>query len=95
MADDQYETRTVTCQGRDIDLSYRANWLNTGQWHLELRCSGPLPVTQTGYRSAFVATDEIPETEAITGYVLEWLDHAAADKSWQRYLEDERQLKLF
>ena len=95
MAKDGYETFTLIWDGRKIEVSHQANWLNSGQWHLELRCAEVLPVTTTGYRSAFVPADIIEDATEIEAYVLAWLDEAAEDPGWQRSVEDSRQLKLF
>lgn len=95
MAKDGYETFTVTWENRSIEVSYKANWLNTGYWHIELRSDDPLPVTSTGYRSAFVAAESIESAEAVESYVLEWLDHAAEDKTWKIQVQNSRQLDLF
>ena len=37
----------------------------------------PLPVTETGYRSAFVAHAMIEAAGGVTGYVRDWLDREA------------------
>jgi hypothetical protein len=95
MARDGYEVCTVVWDGRSVEVSYQANWLNSGQWHIELRCGDPLPVTTTGYRSAFISTDIIEDAVEIEGYILAWLDHAAEDPAWERSVEESRQLKLF
>ena len=95
MAKDGYETLSLVWDGRNIEVSYQANWLNSGQWHLELRCAQALPVTTTGYRSAFVPADVIESATEIEVYVLAWLDKAAEDPVWQRSVYDNRQLKLF
>lgn len=95
MARDGYDTLAIVWDGREIEVSYQANWLNSEQWHLELRSAEQLPVTTTGYRSAFVSVVIIQSAAEIEGYVLEWLDHAADDPAWQRFLEESRQLKLF
>jgi len=95
MAKDGYETLILVWEGRSVEVSYQANWLNSGQWHIELRCDDPLPVTTTGYRSAFLPTDIIEDAAEIDGYVLAWLDYAAEDPAWQRLVEGSRQLKLF
>jgi hypothetical protein len=95
MAKDGYETFNLLWQDRSIGVSYQANWLNSGHWHIELRCSDPLPVTSTGYRSQFVVTDIIDGPGAVEAYVIAWLDHTAADPAWKRLVEESRQLKLF
>lgn len=95
MARDDYKRFVLCWEGREIEVSYQANWLNSGQWHLELRSTEPLPVTSTGYRSAFLSSEIIKEASEIEEYVLGWLDHAADDPAWKRFVEDSRQLKLF
>jgi hypothetical protein len=95
MAREDYETVTLVWDDRAMSVSYQANWLNSGQWHLELRCDDILPVTETGYRSAFVPAEIIEDASAIEGYVLSWLDEAADDPAWHRRVEEGRQLKLF
>lgn len=95
VARDGYDTLVIVWECREIEVSYQANWLNSGQWHLELRSECPLPVTTKGYRSAFVTVDMIENVAEIECYVLDWLDHAAEDPAWQRFLEESRQLKLF
>ena len=95
MARDGYDTFAVFWDGREIEVSYQANWLNSGQRHLELRSVDPLPVTTTGYRSAFVSMQMIQNATDIEDYVLGWLDHASHNPSWQLFLEESRQLKLF
>ena len=52
-------------------------------------------MTQTGYRSQFVVADVIEGSDAVEAYVLAWLDHAAEDPAWRKYVEDSRQLSLF
>ena len=43
----------------------------------------PLPITETGYRSHFVAKDLIDAAGGPEAYVLEWLEHASADRTWR------------
>ena len=54
-----------------------------------------MPVTETGYRSHFVIDDAVSDRDEVRTYVLAWLDEAAHNPDWQRYLEDSKQLKLF
>ena len=95
MGKDCYERFSLVWCGRSIELSYQENWLNSGHWHMELRCTELLPVTATGYRSQFVVADAIAGAEAVEPYLLAWLDHAAKDPRWLKLLEASRQLKLF
>ena len=95
MGRDDYERFSLVWQDRTIEVSFQANWLNSGHWHIELRCAEPLPVTQTGYRSQFVVADAIDDADAIEEYILAWLDNAAEDPAWRKLVEDRRQLSLF
>ncbi|RFP88511.1 hypothetical protein DZK27_08490 [Rhodobacteraceae bacterium 63075] len=78
---------TVTWQNREIAVTFEENWLGGALWHIELRCDDILPVPETGYRSAFVDRDAIPEKAAIAAFVLAWLDEAATDPAWPARLE--------
>lgn len=90
-----YETFILIWAGISVEISHQANWLNSGYWHIELRCDEPLPVTETGYRSYFVPMPEFSDGVGIRDCVTDWLDAAADRPIWQKYLEDSKQLKLF
>ena len=75
-------------------MSHQADWLNSGHWHIELRCDEQLPVTATGYRSIFVPEAGFADEGEIRTFVTDLLDEAATSKAWQAYLDDRRQLKL-
>ncbi len=92
---DGYERFTLIWGGRSIEVSYQNNWLNSGHWHIQLRCAERLPVTDTGYRSHFLATTTVADEPAVREFVTAWLDTAAERPAWRRYLEDSKQLKLF
>lgn len=80
----EYTSFVLNWQEREITVSFEANWLNSGQWHIELRCDEALPVTSTGYRSLFVPNDEIVDDAAVSAFVIHWLDNAAIDRAWLR-----------
>ena len=92
---DGYDTFDLVWCARNIEVRCQANWLNSSYWHIELRCEERLPVTETGYRSHFVIDDAISDQEDVHAYVLAWLDETAREPSWQRQIEDNKQLKLF
>ena len=94
-AKDGYTVFTLVWQDRRIEVSYQADWLYSGHWHIELRCADDLPVTTTGYRSQFVVADVIESPNDVEAYVRAWLDQAADDPVWKRLVEESRQLKLF
>jgi len=85
----------IEWQGNAVAITCTNNWLNTGYHHIELHCETPLPVTSTGYRSHFIASDELAQFASTVDFVRQWLDEAARSKAWLRHVEDSRQLKLF
>lgn len=92
---DGYTVFTLQWTDIAVRVEYRANWLNMGHWHIQLRCNDRLPVTTTGYRSIFVTAERLNGEDDICAFVTDLLDEAATSKDWQDYLEDRRQLKLF
>ncbi len=91
----EYKTFAMIWSDRKIVVSHQANWLNSGHWHLELRCDDRLPVTATGYRSIFVPAAGFADDAEIITFVTALLNDAAQSKTWQTYVEDCKQLKLF
>ncbi|WP_428409082.1 hypothetical protein [Hyphococcus sp.] len=84
-------------EGRSIRLSY-----DPVKWgivdHLEIQScdGGPLPITETGYRSHFFGPMEPALTiEELHEYVHAWLDEAARDPKWKAAEDKRRQLSLF
>ncbi|WP_299210562.1 hypothetical protein [uncultured Tateyamaria sp.] len=92
---DPYEAFELVWQKRLISVRYQANWLSSETWHIELRCSEQLPVTETGYRSIFVPNAGFEGDAEVEIFVCGLLDEAATSKTWVQYVEDSRQLKLF
>ena len=93
-------------QGVTISVSYEADWLGMSKElsqfataHLEIEAveppKHPLPVTETGYRSHFVARGLVEQAGGPVAYVRAWLDHAAKAPAWKRQQEASRQLCLF
>jgi hypothetical protein len=54
-----------------------------------------LPVTETGYRSAFIAGSVITLEGGLVAFVRDWLDEAANDPAWKAAQDAARQLALF
>ena len=73
-------------RGIAIEVRHDYEWLGTGWVHLEIEAvpRTPLPITETGYRSAFLSKDVLAEYADETEFVLEWLDDAA--KNWNGQL---------
>lgn len=61
--------------------------------HLEITAADrrPLPITETGYRSQFMACGTVAEHGGAVAYVTAWLDHEAARTGWT----GAQQLSLF
>ena len=93
--DDPYEAFTLQWSDFSILVEYQRHWLNSGNWHIQLRCDEPLPVTQTGYRSIFVGDAEFENADDIRAFVIAALDEAAQSKAWQTHMDQRRQLSLF
>lgn len=96
-ADRAVETATLLWEGRTIELEYESDWLgHEGVDHLTVRCGEPLPITETGYRSAFFddSHDPRPGTSFVS-YVEAWLKVAARSEAWRKHVNETRQLSLF
>jgi hypothetical protein len=96
------ETVRIAWQGIAIAVTYEPNWLNLSGVvgtcaHLTVRAESrcPLPFTETGYQSCFLAPDEIDAAGGPSAYVLAWLDAAAASSHWQASEAAGQQLTLF
>ena len=91
----RFETATITWQGIEIEASCKFAYPIEGFCHIELRSSERLPITETGYKSHFMPMAQLENCPSYVAYVAAWLEHAAKDKAWQRYLESRRQGDLF
>ncbi len=74
------------CYGRPLD-------------HLEIRSLAPerepLPITETGYLSHFIAQPVVEDAGGPAALVLAWLDHYAQSPVWQAKQITRQQLDLF
>ncbi|HWA89811.1 MAG TPA: hypothetical protein VG889_07240 [Rhizomicrobium sp.] len=93
-------------QGITVAVSYEADWLGVSKElsqfataHLEIEAVQPskqaLPVTETGYRSHFVARGVVEQAGGPVAFARAWLDQAAKAPAWKRQQEASRQLCLF
>ena len=73
-------TLSLEWEGIAIAVSHKANWLNTGFDHIELRADQRLPMTQTGYRSHFIHTEELTLFDGLEDFVRQWLGEAATSR---------------
>ena len=92
------QTCTFDWQGLTLSVDYHPrSFLSLA--HLVVRSvdpeRGPLPITETGYRSHFLAPAEVDEAGGPVPYVLVWLDDAACAPQWQDHLDRARQGSLF
>ena len=53
-----------------------------------------LPITETGYRSHFIDTEELSLAGGAVSFVTDWLDREAVTKKWQRAELEGAQLEL-
>ena len=96
----------IDWNGITVEISYEPNWMGglTEAFgeplaHLQIQSVSPeraaLPVTETGYRSAFIAGSVITLEGGPVAFVRDWLDEAANDPSWKHQQDAARQLALF
>ena len=85
---------------QDILLVVREqhDYLWPGQSHVEIHVVRPkraiIPITETGYRSHFIASEDLSLAGGAVAFVTAWLDRNALSKSWQRAETEVRQLTL-
>lgn len=82
-------------EGIPFDLSYTQPSYAAPFHHIELHAKGPLPVTETGYRSHFIHPDELAQWPSAEAFVQEWLTAHAGSAEWKAYRLQSRQLSLF
>ncbi len=96
-----YDIQEIEWQEIPIEIRYCPDWSvderGFGFAHLEIVSVDrvKLPITETGYRSHFIAPDEIEVHGDATEYALAWLDEASRGKAWIDHLECQRQGCLF
>ena len=93
-------------RGITLSVSYEADWLGSGECgskfataHLQIEAispeRSPLPMTETGYRSHFLAQGIVEEAGGAAAYALAWLEHATKSPNWRQKEITGRQLSLF
>ena len=77
------EQHKITWRGIALTITFTPEWLNVAD-HLEIETEGrvPLPVTETGYRSHFMATGSIKTYGGPVVFVTDWLDDEAKRIGW-------------
>lgn len=81
--------------GVQVQVTYSKETWHEPFHHIEVRCQEPLPITETGYRSHFVAPEEVELFGSPKAFVEQWIDHAAKDPTWIKKEQDARQGELF
>lgn len=73
-------------RGVEIEVLFERNWLNSDTDHIEVHTEPrtPLPITETGYRSHFIASGELADAVEAAEFVQRWLE--AEGKDWDGQL---------
>ncbi len=101
------EVFNVTWQGIDIEISCcEPSYMKShreiygyGMLHIEVRSispqKAPLPITETGYKSIFIAEPDLARQGGSLKYVTSYIDDQAKSQEWSNSLENSRQFNLF
>ncbi len=89
-------------QGINIKITYEPDYsqaVKTIQGyqlaHIQIQADTPLPITKTGYKSAFMPDSEVQEAGGVIKLIRAELDKAAQSQEWKQYKAEQSQLKLF
>lgn len=87
-----YQTLLLTWQNIAFTLAFDADYCAaTGMAHIEIRCDRSLPITETGYKSIFIAKADIADIKVAAALILQHLERAAEQTNWKPH----KQLSLF
>lgn len=91
----RHTTRT-SWRGIAIQVDFEACRWSGPFDHVEVRSLDrcPLPITETGYRSAFIPSGEVT-VDTYVSAVLAWLDEEAKSVQWKDQEQKSRQMTLF
>lgn len=95
------EHYALTWRGIEVAIVFQRDWTGLPDCsydHLEVMSvvpRQPLPMTETGYKSAFVPAGSIDQLGGPLAYVTCWLDHAAKSAAWKAIERGTRQGSLF
>jgi len=99
-----FSTHRFEWQGLSLTVEYSPDWSEAmsrvygySLAHLAIRSDSgePLPITETGYRSAFLPTTEVEQEGGPEPYVRAWLDAFAGEPAWREAKAKAAQLSLF
>ena len=98
------ELHRLEWNGIMLEITYEPQWLpphilGEDLAHLQVQSiyptNAPLPITETGYRSHFIAASAIEAAGGPVAYVDMWLTAESQPPDWRRREEAARQLSLF
>ena len=77
------EKHQITWRGIALEITFTPEKFGLVD-HIEIRAQerAPLPVTETGYRSHFIAAGTVDEHGGALAFVTAWLEHEAARTGW-------------
>lgn len=89
-------------KGIDIVINYKPKTFDayernygTPLSHIEIECKRPLPITETGNKSHYIANKVLLEYGGPLEFVKTWLEQEAQKPEWKAYEARTRQLTLF
>ncbi len=101
------EVFNITWQGIDIEITcYEPHYMKShrniygfGMFHIEVKSispeRAPLPITETGYKSIFIAEPELAGKGGSLKYVTSYIDQVAKSEKWRNCQKNSRQFNLF
>lgn len=99
----EYIRETIIWRGITIEIGWQEDYFTfddeTQMGHLEVRTISPeyapLPITNTGYRSHFIRSDELYRVGEPVAYVETWIAQEAIKPEWIEANAKRNQLELF
>ncbi len=89
----------VTGDTIKVRITHARDYLSNGTDHIEVESlaprKAPLPITETGYRSHFMAAHELVNAGGPVTFVNAWLEREAAGKAWRAKATAAAQADLF
>ena len=87
-----YQTTSLTWRDIEFVLNFNPEYIGLNDVaHIEIRCNEPLPITETGYKSIFVTSQDITDIRIAAALVMDSMEREAKKKKWHA----DRQLSLF
>ena len=87
-----YQKLSLTWRDIDFTLNFDPAYIGLNDVaHIEIRCSEPLPITETGYKSIFITSQDITDIRFAAALVMDSMEREAKKKKWHV----DKQLSLF